>query len=73
MTGMAGVSMPTARPLMMLVAGPVSGGLRDGLHGAELALGVVLRDPDEEEGRCHADHAAAQQPARRTPTPLSMW
>ena len=24
MTGMAGVSMPTARPLMMLVAGPVS-------------------------------------------------
>ena len=58
-TGSAGVSMPTARPLMMLVAGPVSRGLGDRLHRAEARLRVVLGDADEQEGRDDAADAAA--------------
>jgi hypothetical protein len=62
-TGMAGVSMPTARPLMMLVAGPVSEDSAMSLTGTVTALSVVLGDPDEEEGRGKADDAAGEEPA----------
>ena len=33
------------------------------LHGTVAALGVVLRDPDEEEGGDEADDAAGEEPA----------
>jgi hypothetical protein len=61
-TGIAGVSMPTARPLMMLVAGPVSEAFTIDCTGPVLRLGVVLRDPDEEERR---DEPTTPQPAAR--------
>ena len=62
-TGSAGVSMPTARPEMMLVAGPVREASAMRLDRAVAALGVVLGDPDEEEGGDEADDAAEEEPA----------
>ena len=60
-TGIAGVSMPTARPRDDVGGGAGEGGLGDGLDGAVAALGVVLRDPDEEERGDQADDAAEEE------------
>ncbi len=51
MTGIATHSIPTERPVMMMVAGPVLAAFGDREHRPVLVLGVVLGDVDEQEGR----------------------
>ena len=61
--GSAVDSSETARPWMTLVPWPVTRGLGDRLHRAEVRAGVVLGDHDDERRDGEADDGAPEQAA----------